>query len=116
MIPGQPESIPVAGLGPANLRLRCGDCRCLKTWVPGTSPGKGLLEAKFGITRSSKLPLSFPRTALRFRGKGELISENHFGLGFASLPSLAKIVADIGSNEPCPLERGRLMMLGRSIS
>jgi hypothetical protein len=32
--------------------------------VPGTSPGKGLLEAKFGAKCSPKLPLSFPRSAL----------------------------------------------------
>src|SRR5882724_3165475 len=48
---------------PGHPRLRCGDCRCLKTWVPGTSPGKGLLEAKFGAKCWPKLPLSFPRTA-----------------------------------------------------
>src|SRR6266404_5554316 len=45
-------------------RLRCGDSGWLKTWMPGTSPGKGLLQAKFGVKRPPELPLNFPRTAL----------------------------------------------------
>lgn|SRR6516165_4300983 len=46
-------------------RLRCGDCVCLKTWMPGASPGKRLLGAKFGAKRSHELPFHPPRTALR---------------------------------------------------
>src|SRR5882762_7550584 len=49
-------------------RLRCGDCGCLKTWMPGTSPGKGLWGAKFGTKPTHGLPSNCPRTALRGRG------------------------------------------------
>ena len=38
---------------------------------PGTSPGKGLLKAKFGATRSPEPPFNFPRTAVRFRGNDD---------------------------------------------
>src|SRR6266404_2826118 len=43
--------------------------------MPGTSPGKGFLEVKFGAKRSHEWLLNFPRTALR--GTGErLICED----------------------------------------
>jgi len=32
--------------------------------MPGTSPVKGLLQAKFGVKRPPELPLNFPRTAM----------------------------------------------------
>ena len=41
-----------------------GDCRCRKTWMPGTSPGKGLLGAKFVGKRLQQMPVNFPRTAV----------------------------------------------------
>src|SRR4029077_6990713 len=34
-------------------------------WVPGTSPGKGVLEPEFAAKRSYALHLNFPRTTLR---------------------------------------------------
>jgi hypothetical protein len=55
-----PERIPVAGLGPAIHVLRCGDCGCLKTWMPGTSPGKGLLEANSLQNAHTNCPSIFP--------------------------------------------------------
>src|SRR6266581_7883874 len=45
-------------------RLLYGYCGCVKTWMPGTSPGKGFLEVKFGAKRSHEWLLNFPRTAL----------------------------------------------------
>jgi hypothetical protein len=45
-MPLPPKIIPVAGLGPATHACFT-DIGQLKTWVPGTSPGKGLFEAKF---------------------------------------------------------------------
>ncbi len=56
--------------------FRCGDRGWLQAWMPGTSPGKGLLQAKFGVKRPPELPLNFPRTDLqapggeRSRGRG----------------------------------------------
>jgi hypothetical protein len=37
----------------------------LKTWVPGTSPGKGHFEPKLVAKCSDELPFDFPRTVLR---------------------------------------------------
>jgi hypothetical protein len=64
----QPERISVAGLGPA-IHVFGKDRGWLKMWMPGTSPGKGLLEAKFGAKRSDELPFNFPRTALPLAGR-----------------------------------------------
>jgi hypothetical protein len=66
----QPERIPVAGLGPGHPRLRCGDSGWLKTWVPGTSLGKGLLGAKFGPKTLVQTALEFsPDSPARSRGR-----------------------------------------------
>jgi hypothetical protein len=39
--------------------------------VPGTSPGKGLLQSKFAAKRSHELPFNFPRTALQGAERGD---------------------------------------------
>jgi hypothetical protein len=54
-------------------RFRLRDRGWLKTWMPGTSPGKGLLEAKFRAKCTHQLPLNFPRTALRASGNPEVL-------------------------------------------
>ena len=54
----------MAGLGPAIHVFGAGVVTGFKAWMPGTSPGKGLLEAKLAAKRLHELPLNFPRTAL----------------------------------------------------
>ncbi len=44
--------------------------------MPGTRPGKGLLEPKFGAKLSKELPFDFPRTALRFCGNDGFETDN----------------------------------------
>jgi hypothetical protein len=46
----QRGSIPVAGLVPATHVFGAEISGRLKTWVPGTSPGKGLLQENWGKT------------------------------------------------------------------
>jgi hypothetical protein len=74
-------------------RLRCGDRRCGKTWMPGTGPGKGLWDAKFVGKHPQELPVNFPRTALRWYAVTEL------GVASPELPG-AGSVPDRGEN-PC---------------
>src|SRR6266567_7951095 len=78
----QPKSIPMAGLDPwafsprtlirGHPRLRCAHYGCVKTWMPGTSPGKGLLEAKLGAELTTRPRSNFPRIALPQAGRAVL--------------------------------------------
>jgi hypothetical protein len=65
------EKYAVAGLGPATYVFPRRVRGLVKTWMPGTRPGKGCFGAKSGGKPRQKSAFEFPRTALRFRGNDE---------------------------------------------
>ena len=77
--------------------------------MPGTSPGKGLLQAKFGVKRPPELPLNFPGGPRWPRGQGEGgAGEPVRGTAQLTLPPLSAHACVRLSGGASPMRQGPL--------